>query len=329
MDQFFLYALERNDDMQGLKKILEEKVEWVKKRFIGIKVKDALIGSEAENSLVIQRRQKLYKLLLLIGIVLGFFVILMFLGEKEKQNKTANQDSIEEKENYKKIEFATSATKGEVKWQNFLEEEVEKEKKSREEEISLLRNALESTKEETKSNMSNELGELKARLSYALGEIDRLKIENKNIQNDIESLSDMSEEALAAAEIGITTIEEEVRTRGPVSSYNNIPATSYVSGHLLGGIAVSTSVSSSAEPIPVVIKLTSKGNLPKNFAMDIKQCRILGSAYGDISSERAIIRAEELICENKAAGLITSTKVAGVIYGDDGANGIHGSVISM
>ena len=98
---------------------------------------------------------------------------------------------------------------------------------------------------------------------------------------------------------------------------------------MLGGIAVSTSVNSASEPIPVIIKLTSRGNLPKDFAVDMKQCRLLASAYGDISSERAIIRAEELICEDKDAGLIISTKVSGVIYGDDGANGIRGSVVSM
>ena len=98
---------------------------------------------------------------------------------------------------------------------------------------------------------------------------------------------------------------------------------------MLGGIAVSTSVNSAAEPIPVIIKLTSRGNLPKDFAVDMKQCRLLASAYGDISSERAIVRAEELVCEDKEAGLVISTKVSGVIYGDDGANGIRGSVVSM
>ena len=131
------------------------------------------------------------------------------------------------------------------------------------------------------------------------------------------------------AELGITAIDTRISVKPPVSSYNHIPATSYVSGHLLGGIAVSTSVTSASEPIPVVIKLTGRGNLPKKFAVDLKECRLLASSYGDISSERAIVRAEELICENKAAGLITSTKVSGVIYGDDGANGIRGTVVSM
>ena len=68
---------------------------------------------------------------------------------------------------------------------------------------------------------------------------------------------------------------------------------------------------------------------PKDLAVNVKDCRLLASCYGDISSERAIVRAEELICENKQAGLYTATKVSGVIYGDDGANGIRGTVVSM
>lgn len=96
-----------------------------------------------------------------------------------------------------------------------------------------------------------------------------------------------------------------------------------------GGVSVSTSVNSAGRPIPVIIKLTGRGSLPANFAVDIKQCKILASCYGDISSERAEIRAHELVCEDKEAGHYISTKVAGVVYGDDGANGIHGIVVSM
>ena len=70
----------------------------------------------------------------------------------------------------------------------------------------------------------------------------------------------------------------------------------YNVGYLIGGlIVVSTSVNSVSQPVPVVIRLTDFGNLPEDFAVDIKECRLLASAYGDISSERAIIRAEELV----------------------------------
>ena len=113
----------------------------------------------------------------------------------------------------------------------------------------------------------------------------------------------------------------------PKSARNFIPEGVYVKGVLLGGIVVSTSMGSSAEPVPVVIRVTNSGNLPKNFNVDLSKCKIIGSSYGDLSSERAIIRAETLTCNDEEAELIYTTKVAGLIYGDDGMNGIKGRVV--
>ena len=113
----------------------------------------------------------------------------------------------------------------------------------------------------------------------------------------------------------------------PKSSRSFIPETAYVKGVLLGGIAVSTSIGSSGEPVPVIIRITERGNLPKNFNIDLTQCQIMGSSYGDLSSERAVVRAEVLSCKDSAKELIYTTKIAGLIYGDDGMNGIKGRVV--
>ena len=53
----------------------------------------------------------------------------------------------------------------------------------------------------------------------------------------------------------------------------------------------------------------------------------MGSSYGDLSSERAIVRAEVLSCTDPVSELIYTTKIAGLIHGDDGMNGIKGKVI--
>ena len=266
-------------------------------------------------------------------VIISFIVLLFFIASNDKPKNGLDEANIADDSNiatkHTKIELGTDATKADVKWQNFLEESIETEGKTREQQIELLKNAVAKSQEAGKEEVNTELDELKSRLSYALNEIDRLKVDNQNIQQDIASLTPEHGSETIAAELGITAINTKLVTMPPVSSFNYIPATSYVSGHLLGGIAVSTSVNSAAEPIPVIIKLTSRGNLPKDFAVDMKQCRLLASAYGDISSERAIVRAEELVCEDKEAGLVISTKVSGVIYGDDGANGIRGSVVSM
>ena len=311
--------------MGDLKKYFENLLEKINGYFIGT---DKPL-SKKEITL-----KKWFNLgLVAVLVIISFIVLLLFMASNDKAKNGLDDGNITDDSNiaakHTKIELGTDATKADVKWQNFLEESIETEGKTREQQIELLKNAVTKSQEASKEEVNTELDELKSRLSYALNEIDRLKVDNQNIQQDIASLTPENGNERLAAELGITAINTKLVTKPPVSSFNYIPATSYVSGHLLGGIAVSTSVNSATEPIPVIIKLTSRGNLPKDFAVDIKQCRLLASSYGDISSERAIIRAEELVCEDKAAGLIISTKVSGVIYGDDGANGIRGSVVSM
>lgn len=293
------------------------------------KVKNYFVGTEKiENKTTLKKKQRLNLLLLIVVGFVSFFVLLLFLATGEEERATGEVVEEVSKE-HKAIELGSDATKGAVKWQNFLEESIEEEGNKRQTQIDILKQTIATSAETTKEESSKEFEEIKSRLAYALGEIDRIKADNQNIQSDIASLGTDESITQKPAELGITSIVESIVTKAPVSSFNHIPATSYVSGHLLGGISVSTSVNSASEPIPVVIKLTGRGNLPKDFAVDMKQCRLLGSCYGDISSERAIIRAEELVCEDKEAELIISTKVAGVIYGDDGANGIRGTVVSM
>jgi len=311
--------------MKDIKRKFEVLLEKISQYFIGT--------DNLESKKQITRKKWFNLAAVALVIIVGFIILLFFIESKSKAEEalaglSSNDDNDLELRN-KKIELGTDATKGDVKWQNFLEESIETEGKTRQDQIDLLKNSLTKNQETNKEEVTSELDELKERLSYALMEIDSLKTNNQNIQQDIASLGPQAKEESLPAELGITSINTKLVTKAPVSSFNYIPATSYVSGHLLGGIVVSTSVNSASEPIPVIIKLTNRGNLPKNFAVDIVDCRLLGSSYGDISSERAIIRAEELICEDKSAGLITTTKVSGVIYGDDGANGIRGVVVSM
>lgn len=306
--------------MTDLERKINELISKIKKYFA--------FGNKIENQVEIKKKQIINKLLLLLLVVVVFIVMTLFLTSNSRESPSAlgTEDTVSD---HKPIELGSAATKGEVKWQNFLEESIEEEASKRQKQVDILKESLTKETEDQKLASKKELSEIKARLSYALGEIERLQVDNTNMQNDIASLGSAGAAEETPPELSITSILDEAGTKAPISSFNHIPATSYVSGHLLGGVAVSTSVGSSHEPVPVVIKLTSKGNLPKNFAVDIKECRMLASCYGDISSERAIIRAEELVCENKKSGLIISTKVAGVIYGDDGANGIRGTVVSM
>jgi conjugal transfer pilus assembly protein TraB len=303
-------------NIEEIKNIIAQKVRSINQFFTNtetIESKDK-VGSK-----------KLINVILVAFILFGSFIVMLFIIRDNPSKTVLNEVVLDDHET---IELAESTDKT-MKWHNFLEEKIETEEGERKEEIKHLKDSIEAIETEKQKGASSEFSLINARLTLATKQIEELKNENKNILDDLEILIKKDLEQEAPIELGLTSIAEHVATRAPVSSYNYLPATSYVSGNLLGGIAVSTSVNSASEPIPVVIKLTDKGNLPADFAVDIKQCRLLASCYGDISSERVIIRAEELICENKAEGLLISTKVAGVIYGDDGANGIRGTVVSM
>jgi hypothetical protein len=69
-----------------------------------------------------------------------------------------------------------------------------------------------------------------------------------------------------------------------------IPAGSFVSGILRGGISASTGVGTPAEPTPIFIRVTGRGDLPKNFKIDLTRCRIVASGYGQMANERVVAR---------------------------------------
>lgn len=107
---------------------------------------------------------------------------------------------------------------------------------------------------------------------------------------------------------------------------NTLPAGAFAKAILLGGVDASTSISSSSDPRPVLLRLTDHGNLPRKFKSDLKACHILASCYGDLSSERVYMRLEKLTCTERLTGEISETQVAGYVVGEDGRAGVRGVV---
>lgn len=130
-----------------------------------------------------------------------------------------------------------------------------------------------------------------------------------------------------------TTIFSERLNLGPTTWQKNtphidhyIPAGTYAKALLLSGIDVSAGVSSQANPQPVLLKLVDKGSLPNKAVGKMKDCRIVASAYGELSSERAYMRLEKLSCV-EPDGHVIESKVEGYVSGEDGKNGIRGRVV--
>lgn len=105
-----------------------------------------------------------------------------------------------------------------------------------------------------------------------------------------------------------------------------IPATSFVSGTLLNGVDAPTGGQGQSNPLPIVLHVNNLANLPNRQKADIKDCRFLGAAWGDLSSERMMARIESLSCIIN--GVSHEMTAKGYIVGEDGKSGMRGRLVS-
>ncbi len=220
--------------MSDLKKYFENLVEKINGYFIGTDKP----ASKKEVTL-----KKWFNLgIIAVLAIISFIVLLLFIASNDKTKNGLDDGNITDNSNigakHTKIELGTDATKADVKWQNFLEESIETESAARQQQIELLKQTVAKSQETSKEELNTELEELKSRLSYALNEIDRLSTDNQNILQDIASLGPENNNEKLSAELGITAINTKLVTKPPVSSFNYIPATSYVSDNLLHDIRI-------------------------------------------------------------------------------------------
>jgi conjugal transfer pilus assembly protein TraB len=125
----------------------------------------------------------------------------------------------------------------------------------------------------------------------------------------------------------------EVSTAPPVAkkqadtSAGYIPAGSFVRVALLGGLDAPTGGQAQTNPHPILMRTQDNAFLPNRYRFEIKECFILASSYGDISSERAYGRLENLSCVRRN-GKAVDIAVKGYVVGEDGKAGMRGRLIS-
>ena len=77
----------------------------------------------------------------------------------------------------------------------------------------------------------------------------------------------------------------------PLKTKNNyIPPGAFAKAILVSGLDAVTSLNASTDPDPVLLRIISRGTLPREFKSDLKDCHVIGAAFGDLSSERAKVR---------------------------------------
>ncbi|MFP3011455.1 MAG: TrbI/VirB10 family protein [Rickettsia sp.] len=269
-----------------------------------------------------QERRWLYVCLLILG-VLGVVMKL--------QDGSSSKMKQEEKVSDERRNIATSydAMDGNRIWQNHFEDKLRSSQHELQEKVENLMRDMRAKEAEERKHREHELQKMAEQLKFAQDELKSAALELKRVSDIAESNKYEQEAVIRGGEVSSIKLGSNVQWDKPKDIRDYIPETSFVSGYTLGGIVTSTGINTASEnATPVVIRLSNRGNLPKNINVDISKCRIQGSSYGDLSSERVIIRAEKLICIDPKTELVTTSDVIGVVHGDDGMNGIKGKVIA-
>jgi len=289
------------------------------------RMSDNLTLSHAQKS---TQAKKKHDLIVLLG--LGITVIIGLSFMKYRSNSLSGVEAEVDAKLPLKLEVASHALDIDKMWRNHFEDKLTDAKTSADEKLKLIETSINEQSTTYTNQLKTEIEKLKAQMQYLSEEqaSSRREFSNARAKSDDEDKSQKSNYPLIdESRITVNHMDRGEIFDRPKSARSFIPETAYVKGILLGGIAVSTSIGSSSEPVPVVIRITERGSLPKNFNIDLTHCKIMGSSYGDLSSERAIVRAEVLSCTDPVSELIYTTKVAGLIHGDDGMNGIKGKVV--
>lgn len=280
---------------------------------------------QTSNDAVKQKQNRLM-FSILAGVLVLLVILIKITGNRQKVQKI---EQTEEEEKVK-VELASESIDGNKLWQNLFEDQLREKAEKLEERLRIAAEEAAEKEQRLQEERKKEIEKLEVQLKYAEQEL-------KSAALELRRVSDMQEErkyqetaeAKSQGELKVTNLASEIEWDKPKSIRNYIPETSYVSGYLLGGMVVSTALNTPDEnATPVVIRLSSRGNLPKNINVDISNCRILGSSYGDLSSERVIVRVEKLVCIDRKTELVTTSDIVGTIHGDDGMNGIKGTVVA-
>ena len=106
-----------------------------------------------------------------------------------------------------------------------------------------------------------------------------------------------------------------------------LPAGSILSGVFLNGMDAPTGQGHGKDQFPALIRLKKEAILPNRFRSDIRECFLIVSGYGDLSSERAYLRGELISCITESRKVIEGN-IDAYVVGPDGFAGVRGRLVS-
>lgn len=99
---------------------------------------------------------------------------------------------------------------------------------------------------------------------------------------------------------------------------------SFVRAVLIGAADADASVDGQSSTTPILFKVLENGTLPNGYQSHLKGCFVVGSVYGDISSERGEVKLQTISCIKNGVSIVKQLNGNGLVYDDSGRGGIKG-----
>jgi len=113
--------------------------------------------------------------------------------------------------------------------------------------------------------------------------------------------------------------------KNPYAGY--LPMGSFTDVVLLHGLDAGTSQYTQSNPEPVMMRIQMDATTPGAAKYRMKSCFVLGSAFGNLSTERIDVRLAKLSCVDKHNHLVLNAPLKGYLVDSDGIRGMRGKVV--
>lgn len=105
-----------------------------------------------------------------------------------------------------------------------------------------------------------------------------------------------------------------------------LPTGSMIQGVLINGMDA-TAGRGKGNAVPALVRVKKDAILPNRYIQAVKECFIIVSGVGNLATERAEMRGENISCIFKD-GQIVDGPISAYVVGEDGKSGLRGRVVS-
>lgn len=170
---------------------------------------------------------------------------------------------------------------------------------------------------------------------------EKMNLQTKNFEQSMfqmkEQMNQIKNESQAPVNnVSKEEIEPEARIPAQIHKQQNpevfnfhdtIPNGMVIKGRTVEGIQIGTSAKTAANPPQLHIKILDKGIGPGFESIDLRNCDVMATVEGKLSSERADFLVQTITCSIPEQKKYVQTKVVGHVNGPDGSRGIRGHVV--